>query len=419
MENTGRHPNDGDLKAFPLLQDLNDSQRELLAESIYVHSAYKNEPVIKYGATDAYSFFLLKGTVEQRAPDGGGSTITAGSTSAACPIAQLLPRKYDVIALSDIEYIVIESCMLKDFSHGNFGEEDEADGVNVAVVLEDKKASEHALAVKIFEDIENDKLYMPSLPEFAIRIGRALEDETSDAAYIAKIIQTDIAITAKLVKAANSVLYIGREPVETCVAAVVRLGVNTTHKLVLSFALRELFCSKNFLTQKHMHHLWYHSAEVAALCFILARITKKFDPEHAMLTGLLHDIGVVSILSYIEKYPELVDDEQEIEYVINLLRGVTGEAILKAWGFPDDMAIASAEAEYWSRDHALEPDICDLLLIAQLHSYVGTPEMHKHPCMIDIPCFAKLKLGDLNPQRSLKILDEASEQVAQAESLFF
>lgn len=166
-----------------------------------------------------------------------------------------------------------------------------------------------------------------------------------------------------------------------------------------------------------MHQLWYHSAEVAALCFILARLTKKFDPEHAMLTGLLHDIGVVSIISYIEKYPELVDDEHEIEHVITLLRGVTGEAILKAWGFPDDMAIAAAEAEYWSRDHAPEPDICDLLLIAQLHSYVGTPEMHKHPCMIDIPCFAKLQLGDLNPQRSLKILDEATEQVAQAETL--
>jgi len=116
---------------------------------------------------------------------------------------------------------------------------------------------------------------MPSLPEFAIKIGRALEDETSDAECIAKIVQTDIAITAKLIKAANSVLYIGREPVETCVGAVVRLGVNTTHKLVLSFALRELFCSKNFMTQKYMHQLWYHSAEVAALCFY----TRTFNKE--------------------------------------------------------------------------------------------------------------------------------------------
>ena len=415
MENTGRHPDSNDLKRFPLLNDLNDSQRALLAGSIYIHSAHKNESVIKYGATDTYSFFLLKGVVEQRAPDGGGSTIVAGSASATCPIAQLLPRKYDVVALSDIEYLIIESCMLRDLSANHSDEDDE--GLSLSIVPNSKKASEHALAVKIFEDLEKDKLHMPSLPEFAIRIGRALEDETADAECIAKIIQTDLAITAKLVRAANSVLYVGREPVETCVGAIVRLGVNTTHKLVLSFALRELFCSKNFITQKYMHQLWYHSAEVAALCFILARLTKKFDPEHAMLTGLLHDIGVVSIISYIEKYPELVDDEHEIEHVITLLRGVTGEAILKAWGFPDDMAIAAAEAEDWTRDHAPEPDICDLLLIAQLHSYVGTQEMRQHPCMIDIPCFAKLQLGDLNPQRSLKILDEATEQVAQAETL--
>ncbi len=415
MVDTERHPDAEDLKKFPLLNDLNTEQRELLADSIYINSACKGESVIKYGATDAYSFFLLKGAIEQRSPDGGGSTIVANSASAACPVAQLLPRKYDVVALSDIEYLVIESYMLRDLSCDHLESEDE--GVSVFIVPENRKASEHALAVKIFEDIENDKLHMPSLPEFAIKIGRALEDETSDAEYIAKIIQTDMAITAKLVKAANSVLYIGREPVQTCVGAVVRLGVHATHSLVLSFALRELFCSKNFMTQKHMHHLRYHSAEVAALCFILARLTKKFDPEHAMLTGLLHDIGVVSIISYIEKYPELVDDEREIEHVIELLRGATGEAILKAWGFPDDMVIASAEAEYWTRDHTPEPDICDLLLIAQLHSYVGTPEMHKHPCMIDIPCFAKLRLGELSPQKSLMILEEATDQVAQAESL--
>jgi len=415
MENTGRHPSVNDLKRFPLLNDLNDAQRALLAESMYIHSAHKNECIIKYGATDEHSFFLLRGALEQRAPDGGGSTITADSVSAACPVAQLIPRKYDVIALTDVEYLIVDSCMLRDFSVDSIDQDSE--GLSVSIMPSDIKASEHALAVKIFEDLEDDKLHMPSLPEFAIRIGRALEDEISDAERIASIIQTDVAITAKLIKAANSVLYVGREPVDTCVGAIVRLGVNTTHKLVLSFALRELFCSKNYLTQKYMHQLWYHSAEVAALCFILARLTKKFDPEHAMLTGLMHDIGVVSIISYIEKYPELTEDEHEIEYVIQLLRGVTGEAILKAWGFPDDIVIAAAEAEYWSRDPAPEPDICDLLIIAQLHSYVGTQDMHKHPSMIDIPCFAKLELGDLNPKQSLKMLDDAADQVAQAESL--
>ena len=415
MEKTRCHPSVNDLGRFSLLSDLNDDQRELLAASIYIHFAQKNECVIRYGSTDTHSFFLLKGTVEQHAPDGGKSTIVANSASAACPIAQLLPRKYDVVAVSDIEYLVIDSNMLKGFLSDHLNHDD--GGLSVSIVPDGKKASEHALAVKIFEDLERDKLYLPSLPEFAIRIGRTLEDETSDAEYIARVIQTDVAITAKLIKAANSVLYIGREPVKTCVGAVVRLGVNTTHKLVLSFALRELFCSRNFMIQKYMHQLWYHSAEVAALSFILARLTKTFDPEHAMLTGLMHDVGVVSILNYMERYPELIEDEHDIEHVIKLLRGVTGEAILKAWGFPEDMAIAAAEAEFWSRDPAPEPDICDLLLIAQLHSYVGTPEMQKYPCMVDVPSFAKLKLGELNPKKSLKILDEAAEQVAQAETL--
>jgi len=387
MTTTGLHPGISQLKQFPSLDELTPEQKKLLVHAIFIYHAKKNEQIIKYGSEDEFSYFLLDGELELHAPDGCCLVVTAGTDSASCPIAHLLPRQYDIIAHTNIEFLKIDNMMLKEFLDSEYDVQ-QAAGVSLSFVPSDIEESEHELAIKIKDDLDKDRLLLPSLPEFA-----------------------------KLVKAANSALYAGQEPVDTCASAIVRLGINATHKLVLSFALRELFYSRNCLMQKYMHQVWRHSAEVGALCFILARFTNKFDPEKAMLAGLLHDIGVVAILSYAQKYPGLTTGEHDLDHVVNLLRGVTGKTILQKWGFPDDLVVAAAESEEWNRNPAQEPDICDLVIIAQLHSYVGTPMMQKHPCMIDIPCFTKLDLGGLTPKMSLKILDEAVDKITQAELL--
>ena len=64
------------------------------------------------------------------------------------------------------------------------------------------------------------------------KTGKALEDKVSDAATIAEMIQTDPQITL-LIKASNSAMYGRRSEVETCTGAVIRLGTDVTHKLVL------------------------------------------------------------------------------------------------------------------------------------------------------------------------------------------
>lgn len=225
------------------------------------------------------------------------------------------------------------------------------------------------LANRFIEDLEHDRLILPSLPEVAMRVAKVLDNGVSDANAIAEVIQTDPAITAKLIKAANSAMYGRCLPVETCAAAVVRLGSALTHKLVLSLSMRELFTTESPLLQTRMRALWKHSTEVAALCYVLARRDRRFNPEQAMLVGLLHDIGIVAVLNYIDKFPVEVTQPEIIDDAIKSLRARTSCMILEKWRFPSEFTVAAFEAEDWMRDTGGIPDYCDLVIAAQLQVF--------------------------------------------------
>ncbi len=197
----------------------------------------------------------------------------------------------------------------------------------------------------------------------------------------------------------------------------VRLGANTTSQLVLSFVMRDLFRAKTPVVRERMTKLWEHSIDVAAISFILARKIGGFDPERALLAGLVHDIGVVAILIYADEIKALKDFDVQIGALIAEYRGEIGAAILRQWNFPEDFVLIAREAEEWRRDPAERPDYCDLVMVAQLHSFTRSPGMVLHPPIFELPAFNKLGQGGLTPQSGLEILQEAEEQIEQTRAL--
>lgn len=416
MPSTGKTPDINTLRRFRPFADLAEEQLDVLARSLSVERASLGQRVILLGSGEACGLLLLKGTFGLEAADGKKSIIKAGSESARCPISMLLPHKYSVFALSAVEYLKVDNLLLQKMDSAPGFTIDDLERNQDLTNLSDIELRE-VVASLMDDDLEHNRLILPSLPDVAVRINRALNDDATDAGRIASIVQTDPAITAKLLKAANSAFFGGRMPVDTCVKAVIRLGINMTQKLVLSFALRELFHSRSPLLQKRMQELWKHSTRVAAICYVLARITRKFNLEHAMLAGLMHDIGEVGVLAYLENIPQLANDETQIERVVKLLRGEVGRMILSKWKFQDDLIAIAEDAENWFRDSGPEADYCDLVIVAQLHSYVGTPRIGSLPSIGELPSLRKLDLGEITPHDSIKILDKASEQLAKAEAL--
>ena len=262
MGSSGGHPDISMLRDFPVFSDLSDDQLALLAASLTVASAAKGTRVIARGSENSYSFFLLSGEVELLAGDGGRQRVSAGSESARNPLAQLLPRRYDVVATRPITYLELDSTLLENLRQlSSRTEQDstlvvEEQDLNPDPDSDESQFEQELLAQRLRADLQNDRLLIPSLPEVALQIGRALNDKVTDAHRIAEIIQTDPPIAAKIVRAANSALYAGQARVSRCSAAVVRLGVNATHQLVLSFALREIFRARHPVVRRRLAALW-------------------------------------------------------------------------------------------------------------------------------------------------------------------
>jgi HD-like signal output (HDOD) protein len=403
------------LKNFHPLDNLSEVQLELLGRSLKIYSAGKGLTILEQGDTTEFSLYLLKGRLRLHSQDGRVSEITEATPQAQNPIASLIPRRYSVESITYVEYLMVDNSLLE----GLLNKEEGITATELSLENQtyDKESAQNSLTEALITDLNQDKLVLPSLPDVAVRVGRAMRDENTNARKLAEIVQTDPAITTKLIRAANSPLYAGVTPVDSCAAAIVRLGADTTHKLVLTFALRELFNTRSKVLKTHMRDLWLHSVKVSAVSYILAKISKQFNPEHALLAGLLHDIGNIAILSYAEHYPEVANDDEKLEQVMSDMRGRIGSVILRNWGFIEDLIIVTQEAENWHREQEGEADYADLVIVAQLHSYIGSSVMKDLPSLDQVPALKRLNLEELTPKLSLKVLDKAEEKIAHAEAM--
>jgi HD-like signal output (HDOD) protein len=136
-----------------------------------------------------------------------------------------------------------------------------------------------------------------------------------------------------------------------------------------------------------------------------------------MLAGLVSNIGVLSVLSYAQSYPKLLENETLLRQWCDKLKGEVGAMVLEHWQFPDEIVEVARGCEDWSRCPSTRADLCDLVLVATLHSYIGKRKQPAPPRMDQVPAYQKLALGKLTPELTLQILVEAKDQIAQARAL--
>lgn len=79
--------------------------------------------------------------------------------------------------------------------------------------------------------------------------------------------------------------------------------------------------------------------------------------------------------------------------------------------------MVTQEAENWLREHDEEADYADLVIVAQLHTYIGSEEMMTLPTLDQVPALKRLNLGELTPKLSLKILDKADKKISHAREM--
>lgn len=258
--------------------------------------------------------------------------------------------------------------------------------------------------------MQSNNLVLPTIPDVSFKIRRAINDDKSSVSSIARIVQIDPSITAKLIQIANSPLYRGRKKIESCPEALTRLGLKTAQDIITTVAMKSVFNAKSPLIRQKMTALWLHSSYIASISAVFAHKIPGFDPDRAMLAGLIHDIGIVPILTYADNHPDIMANPRDLIDTVRQLRADIGIQIIRQWDFPDDFEDVVINAENWFRHDKNPSNYADIVMISQLHSFIGKVGVKKIPKIDDLPAYKKLA-SHLNASDSINILDTAKDEI--------
>ncbi len=402
------------LKQFRPLDRFSDKQLVLLAAKSQRGRFEVGDIILALDSSDKHEYFLLSGEVELKSFDGRVKRIRANTESAKTAIALLQPRKYEVTAIQACEFLVVPQQVVESLLAELPKQRD------VEFSVSDIHSGHEAADIeKSFrEDLANNDLNLPSFPDVALRIRSLLDEPDVSVEKVAKALKNDPAITVKLIKTCNSALYRTANDITSAQDAIVRLGFDTTRQLVTIFAIKELFASKSPFLQSKMGFLWLHSREVAATAYVLAKITPGMNPELALLAGLMQDIGVIPVLTYIERYPQFTKTDHKVDEISKALKARVGATLLEAWGFSSELVVVAANTENWNFHHdASKATYADLCIVAQLHTLIGKRYAKNLPRFHEVPAFKKLGDGGLTPEQSQAVLHESHAQIKELQAL--
>ncbi|AIG05274.1 HDOD domain protein [Pseudomonas fluorescens] len=253
--------------------------------------------------------------------------------------------------------------------------------------------------------IDNDDLVLPTLPEVALKIRQAAEDPEVSISHLSKVISRDTALTARLIKVVNSPLLRASQEVTDLHTAITRLGTNYSSNLAIGLVMEQIFHARSDVVEQKMREVWRRSLEVAGVCYVLCRNHSQLKPDQAALGGLVHQIGVLPILTYAEDHYELLSDPVSLNHVIDSIHPLLGDKLLRGWDFPEMLVNVPAHYQNLER-HSASLDYVDLVQIAVLYCHKNTRHPLANAALSNLPAFKKLRLDELNEAVRTE-LDEA------------
>ena len=274
-----------------------------------------------------------------------------------------------------------------------------------------------AIQTRIEALLEQGRLKPPGLPDIALRVRRAVQDENIEIADLARLIQTDIPLMGRLIQVVNSPLYRGDSEIDNLHAAITRLGLDVTRNLVLSFSLRRSFTSKRARLNRVAKENWKHSVKVAAIAFVLARVTPRLDPEQALLGGLVHNVGILPVLAYAERDLDLIRDTELFQSLVQQPQTRLTALVLKQWRFESEFIDQVRQMGLSDRYGPAVAELADVVIVARLLAGLGSSSQHALAELEEKAVIARFPLFELGTGAALELLSEAREEMIELTEL--
>ena len=285
----------------------------------------------------------------------------------------------------------------------------------MAISSNKKPDTEGKFIAQLLDGIRNKRIILPTLPEIAIKVRQAAASPGTTSAQLAKLVTLDPALSARLLQVANSPIYRGNSTIANVQTAIARLGHTLVRNIISSMVVSQMFQARvPAPIRNRVKQAWKHTIQTAAISHVLAQKFTRLAPEQAMLAGLIHDIGKLPILNQLEYFPELLENEETTNRLLQLLHPQIGKVILETWQFPAEIVAVAAEHEDLQRNPGPGTDYTDIVLIANLQYHVGTEGRMGFAEWIDIPAYCKL---GLRPEQYIAALDDAQHEMLEIRKL--
>ena len=220
-------------------------------------------------------------------------------------------------------------------------------------------------------ELSSSTIELPSFPEVALRVQKVLSEDGASAERVVRVLGAEPVLATRVLSMANSAaLNPGGKPVTELRAAVTRLGFDALRAAAVGFAMAQLRRAKAYAgIARHLNVLWQHSVLVASLCFVVARRSKKVSPDMAMLTGLVHGVGKLYILTHSMRHAALFGDQTMYQRIVRDWHGNIAKALLESWFMADEIVNAVSSYEDSARElRGTSAALADVLEIADMLS---------------------------------------------------
>ncbi len=275
--------------------------------------------------------------------------------------------------------------------------------------------SDNSIHFPILDDIARDlseEVNFPTSLDAAMMIRNTLKNPDVSLDQVAKAVALEPLIASKLLRLANSVIYNPTgKTVTDLKAAIGRLGFESVRTTSLAVAIDQITRSKKIANFESLAKMaWDHTLNVAAICRVLARRVGRIGPDEALLTGLVHDIGIFYLLYRAADYELYRTDESAVLELIVGWHDSIGESLLHILGLPERIIEAVHDHETL-REVDNPCTLTDVLYFANLLAGGGNFEWMSGGVLSDENPYANAAR-----ERYASLLQEAEEDILDVRS---
>lgn len=231
---------------------------------------------------------------------------------------------------------------------------------------------------------------IPTCPAMVSQVMEEARKEEPDVQKLTAAISSDVAMSAAVLKIANSAIYNARSTVENVQQAITRLGTKTAVSVAMGAALRSTMLG---LPQAFVDEFWQVTITRASAATQIARRQYGISPDAAYTYALFQNAAVPLMLRRFPDYLEKVEQARtrgestiEAERQFPFTHPIIGALLVRNWGLPQVIGQAirfhHEDDVYSLQDKALTAGVVSLIAVGDVAEFLVASFQGNRDCEI-------------------------------------